>query len=407
MDQVIIPVERVCFGMYIAELDRPWLETPFPFQGFVVRTEWQLETLRRFCVRVTVDRARSDALPETHYAPGVATQQGHAATVEVRGNTQYVESREVEKELPAAKRIRKNCEKAVLGALNSVAAGQSIDPERLIGAVRAVSESIQRNPDAMLLLTRLRRKGSYELRRALDTSVLMVSFGRFLQLSQPQLELLGLAGLLQDIGKVRLPRTLLHKKKRFSDEERELVQKHVALSVEILRDAKAFPDELLENVSLHHERYDGSGYPRALAGRAIGLMGAIGGLADVYSALTSDRPYAEQMSPSNALGMLHKSRGILFEEALIEQFIQCVGIYPVGSVVELNSGEIAIVIAQNRVRRLQPRVMVVLDKDHRPVSPQKILDLLKEPKAAPDEPYRIRRTLEPDKLKLDPREYFL
>ncbi|MGZ8204191.1 MAG: hypothetical protein ACXWUB_13160, partial [Burkholderiales bacterium] len=130
-------------------------------------------------------------------------------------------------------------------------------------------------------------------------------------------------------------------------------------------------------------------------------------LVDSFSALTSSRPYAEQASPSNALSLMHKLRGKLFHEALVEQFIQCIGIYPVGSAVELNTGEVAIVIAQNLVRRLQPRVMVILDSDWNEIHPQKILDLVKEPRASMDEPYRIRRTLPKDKLPIDPAEFFL
>jgi hypothetical protein len=119
------------------------------------------------------------------------------------------------------------------------------------------------------------------------------------------------------------------------------------------------------------------------------------------------RPYAEQMSPSNALNLLFRGRGAQFHPALVEQFIQCIGVFPVGAVVELNTGEIGVVIAQNLVRRLQPRVMVIMDAEGRPLRPHKILDLVKEPKASADEPYRIRRTLEHGKVEIDPREFFL
>lgn len=402
-------MEKLVFGMYVAELDRPWVGTPFPFQGFVLRNKWQLETLRKFCQSVFVDRERSDALPEPNFSAPLAAR--HAPAVEMRRDarrrTRYVATHETEEELPRAERVLEDVSSALLDCLNSVRAGEQLDAERLKGAISEVAASIKRNPDAMLLLARLHRKGTYELIRALDSSVLMVTFGRFLQLTESELELLGLAGLLQDIGKVRLPRTLLGKKAALSEEERALAQKHVELSMEIVRSTAGLRNELPDLISLHHERYDGSGYPKGLSGQAIGLLGSIAGIVDVYSALTSERGYAVQESPSNALGLLHRLRGTEFQDAIVEQFIQCVGIYPVGSVVELNSGEIGIVIAQNRVRRLQPRVMVILDAKQNPLQPQKILDLIKEPKMAPDQPYRIRRTLEASKLKLDPREFFL
>src|SRR6185436_15655289 len=142
-------------------------------------------------------------------------------------------------------------------------------------------------------------------------------------------------------------------------------------------------------------------------GDQIGLYGSIAAIADTFDALTAVRPYAEPLPPSSALSYLYKERGTGFHADLVEQFIQCIGAFPVGSVVELNSGEVGIVITQNLVRKLKPRVMVVLDAQGNPMRPHKILDLDKDPKASADEPYRIRRTLEQTKLKVDPKEIVL
>ncbi|OGA16383.1 MAG: hypothetical protein A3H33_01200 [Betaproteobacteria bacterium RIFCSPLOWO2_02_FULL_65_20] len=133
----------------------------------------------------------------------------------------------------------------------------------------------------------------------------------------------------------------------------------------------------------------------------------IAGIVDAYDTLTAPPPFGENISPANALSIIYKGRGKQFHPALVEQFIQCIGVFPVGSVVELNSGEVAVVIAQNMVRRLQPRIMVVKDAKGNPLIPYKMLDLMKEPKVGPDEPYRIQRTLEYDSVKIDPRELFL
>src|SRR5207342_2969266 len=127
------------------------------------------------------------------------------------------------------------------------------------------------------------------------------------------------------------------------------------------RNTPGVPADLPGLASLHHERFDGSGYPRGLRGAAIALPGLIAGIVDAFDTLTAPPPLGERMTPANALSILYKGRGTLFHPALVEQFIQCVGVFPVGSVVELNSGEIGIVVAQNEVRRLQPRVMVVQD----------------------------------------------
>ena len=158
---------------------------------------------------------------------------------------------------------------------------------------------------------------------------------------------------------------------------------------------------------MHHERYDGSGYPNGVRGEELPLIPAIAGLVDTFVGLTSKRPYASPVAPSNALNMLHKWRGTAFHPVLVEQFIRCIGIFPVGAVVELNSGEIAVVIAQNPEKRLQPRIMVVRDANGNPLRPQKLLDLSKTPKVNAEEPYRIRRTLEFGKGNVTRADLFL
>jgi HD-GYP domain-containing protein (c-di-GMP phosphodiesterase class II) len=391
-----VPVSDLKLGMYVIELDRPWLGTPFDFQGFPLTSNEQIEQLRQFCEIVYIDPDREPWTPERR-----------RTALGLRGNAVYAEVTPVEKEVVAARDIYRSCEVAMQDALEGLRSHGEIDSQQLTAAVSSMTESILRNPDAMMLLNTLRQKGSYELGRAMDTSILMVTFGRFLQFPKDRLEVLGLAGMLLDVGKTKLPDTVLQKREMLSPDEYELVKAHVQHSVDLVATSHALPPGVEEIIALHHERQDGSGYPQGLKGNDITIDGAIAGLVDSFSALTSARAYAEQASPSNALSLMHKLRGKLFHEALVEQFIQCIGIYPVGSAVELNTGEVAIVIAQNLVRRLQPRVMVILDRSWKAIHPQLILDLVKEPKASADEPYRIRRTLPKDKLPIDPSEFFL
>jgi HD-GYP domain-containing protein (c-di-GMP phosphodiesterase class II) len=313
----------------------------------------------------------------------------------------------VEKEVTVAREIYRACEEGVQQALSSLRVTGEIDSQKLTSSVTSMTESIQRNPDAMMLLNALREKGSYELGRAMDTSILMVTFGRFLQYPKDRLEVLGLAGMLLDVGKTKLPDEILKKKDLLTPGEYDVAKTHVMQSVELVRASQGLPAGIDDIILLHHERQDGSGYPHGLKAEEITIDAAIAALVDSFSAMTSARLYAEQASPSNALGLMHTLRGKLFHEALVEQFIQCVGIYPVGSAVQLNTGEVGIVIAQNLVRRLQPRVMVILDRDWNPSPQQIILDLVKEPKAADGEIYRIRRTLPKGKLPIDPSEFFL
>lgn len=400
-----IPVSQLKFGMFVVQLDRPWTETPFTFQGFLLKNDKQMELLRQLCKKVYVDPERSDAgTVAVMHATGTITS---ARGEQVRGDTSYPEKTSVEGELPAARAAYAETRALLEDMIAAVQIGNVIEGPKLREAVSRVTDSIVRNPDAMMLLTRMMEKSSLVATRALDVSIYMLVFGRFLQLPRERLDTLGLLGLLQDIGKVKLPNALLDKRGKLTPAEYKVARSHVQLSADVLNATPGLPQDLASLALLHHERHDGTGYPKGLKGAEIGLVGSIAGIVDTFDALTMPRPYAEQMSPSNALNLLFKGRGAQFHPALVEQFIQCIGVFPVGAVVELNTGEVGVVIAQNLVRRLQPRVMVIMDAEGRPLRPHKILDLVKEPKANAEEPYRIRRTLEHGKVDIDPREFFL
>jgi HD-GYP domain-containing protein (c-di-GMP phosphodiesterase class II) len=400
MERRQVPVEKLEFGMYVAELDRPWTETPFVFQGFHLRTDEQIAILRKHCKHVFVDPTRTEAAESPRSA--VPT-----ANFKIRGSTRYPEAKPVEVEFRHAHTVYSQSVTQIGELLSPLAKpGGVLDGREIKESVTRLTDSVVRNPDALLLVTRLREKSAQAHARSLQVSIYLMVFGRFLELAREELELLGLLGLLQDVGKTRLPAALLEKSTPLSPEENELAKRHVEFSAEILRATPGIPERLPALVTLHHERQDGTGYPRGLKGDQIGLYGSMAAIADTFDALTATRPYAEPLSPSSALSYLYKERGTGFHAELVEQFIQCVGVFPIGSVVELNSGEIGIVITQNLVRRLKPRVMVVLDAQGHPLRPHKILDLDKDPKLTPEEPYRIRRTMEQTKLQVDPRELF-
>jgi len=391
-----VPVSELRFGMYVAELDRPWTETPFRFQGFVLASEQQLETLRKYCKSVVVDSERSGTLADAP-RPGM----------QYFGRTVHAEKASVEQELGAARAAFANSHALIQEALANVRVGRTLDAERVRAAVKDLTGSVLRNPDAMMLFAQLREKGEYAVSHSLDVSIYMAAFGRFLQLDQAQIELLAYLGMLQDIGKVRLPKTLLEKRGRLSIEEFEQAKLHVNYSVEILRATAGIPIELPRLATLHHERHDGSGYPNRLQGHDIGMIGAIAAIVDTFDAMTVPRPYADAVAPSAAISSLYKWRGVSFDAGLVEQFIRFVGIFPVGSLVELNSGETGVVISQNPEQRLKPRVMVLRDAKGFELRPQKLLDLSREPKATADEAYRILRTLEQGRFTVTSEQLFM
>jgi HD-GYP domain-containing protein (c-di-GMP phosphodiesterase class II) len=381
--------------MYVSQLDRPWTDTPFVFQGFVLETEEQLEILKKFCKTVFVDEARSELRDLPPLKPFTPFKPRYHVQVPV------------EREVERVKIVHRDTRSTVREALRAVRANKTLDADSVEQAVTSMTESVLRNPDALMLFSRLREKGDYTHSHSLDTAVYMTSFGRFLQLPVESISLLGYVGLMQDVGKLRIPTEILTKRDRLTPEEFEVAKRHVRHSQDILHATPGLPPELPELVALHHERHDGSGYPNGLKSAQIGTIGSIAAIADTFDALTAQRPYAQAVSPSTALSMLYKWRGTFFDGTLVEQFIRCIGIFPLGSVVELNSSEIGIVIAQNTEKRLQPRVMVIRDASGSPLKPQKLLDLAREPKTPGGEVYRIKRTLEYGKAGVSADTLFL
>jgi len=386
-----VPVGELKFGMYVAELDRPWTDTPFKFQGFVLENQEQIDILQQHCKLVFVDPDRSEVLAKLPDSTLVKSAVDLSRTKVAK----YAEQAPIEVEFGTAVRQHAAGAAALAEAvLAPLKAGETLDAQRVSEAVNGLTESVLRNPDAMLLFTQLKAKGDYTQSHALDCSVYLTVFGRFLEMSPEDIALLGHLGLLQDVGKVRVPTALIEKRERLTEDELVELRKHVEYSADILRATPQLPSALPELALLHHERHDASGYPRKLKGKEIGLMGSIAGIVDTFAALTARRPYAEALAPSTALSILYKHRGTLLDGYLVEQFIRCIGIFPLGSVVELSNGETGIVVGQNLAKRLQPRIMVVRDAAGNPLKPQRLIDLSREPKTASGEPYRIRKTLE-------------
>jgi len=402
-----VAVTDLQFGMYVFELDRPWTETPFMFQGFHVRTQQQIDMLKKYCEFVYVDAERSYPDPERlPPAPAPAAARRPEGPLPGTRRVAHVEQVAVEAEFEPARQARVAAESVVADAFTAVKAGQALDAPTVKQAVTNMSESIMRNPDALMLFSALKERGGYFLDRAMNCSIYMITFSRFLGMEQPDIERAGVVGLLQDVGMLQMPESIVQKPGPLTPEEIRLVRTHVARGSEAIVSSGISAD-VAEITAQHHEREDGSGYLKGLQGSEMHAIGACAGVVDTFCAMTTKRPYAEAISPSNVLGIMHKWKDKTFNAWLIEEFIRCIGIFPVGSAVELNSGEIGIVISQNTVRRLQPRVLVVRDANGNPMQPHKLLDLSRSPKWSGDEIYRIRRTLEYGRADVKAQEMFL
>lgn len=288
----------------------------------------------------------------------------------------------------------------------SLALNQKIDITNVNEALDGMVASIERNPDALIWLAKLKQTDNYAYNHALNVSITLMAFASYISLPKAQIKNLGLAGLLQDLGKGKLPEDLLHKSDRLSNAEFSILKKHVEYSVEILKQTENIPDAVIATVAQHHERYNGKGYPYELSSQQISLGGQMAGLIDTYCAMTTNKVYAKGVYNQVALERIQKMRDISFSTSLIDQLVQFLGIYPVTSLVELNSGEVGVVIQQNSVRRMLPRVMVLLNPDKSKNEFPATINLISKPLTPSGEPYRIVRGLPADSYGLSASSFY-
>lgn len=405
MTDVKINVRSVKPGMFVSMLDRPWLGTRFPLEGFLVESEEQIVELAALCQTVHVDLGMGEAPDPRLILHESAVESAASREITELRDATYEEQSEFVEEFDAAIPICEKLSVRVGDVMRDLREGKDLDFESLKEGVNAMIDSVMRNPDAFAFLIELRKKDIYAYRHSLATSVWAATFGRHLGLPRPKIEILAQGGLLLDVGKSRLPLSLLNKAGRLDENEMDLMRTHVQLGLDILKTDRKVPAEVVSMVATHHERYDGRGYPKGLKELEIPLYGRIAGIVDTYDALTSPRVYAKPMSPHGAVNVLYEWRDMDFQKELVEQFIQTVGIYPTGTLVELSTGEIGVVISLNGARRLLPRVMILLDARKQPYPEFRELDLRHQ--ADDDEAITIRRGLPPGTHGIDPEDMFL
>jgi HD-GYP domain-containing protein (c-di-GMP phosphodiesterase class II) len=285
-----------------------------------------------------------------------------------------------------------------------IRAGNNLKLESVEEVIDDMVESMVRNPDALMWVGRMRERSAGIYDHGLSVAICLVAFGRHLGYPKEALSHLGMMGLLLDIGKIKLPRELLERDARLSSDEFEQIKEHVDLGLEILAETPNLHPDILDGVAQHHERMNGTGYPNNMMGDKISVFGRMSAIADTFSAITKHRPYAEAVSPHQALQMLSNWSGTQFHAEMVEQFIQSIGVFPVGSLVELSTGEVAVVVTHGKLKRLKPKVLVVTEADKTHCKHPALRDLLYD---ISDNPAHIRRGLPSNSYGIDPSEYYL
>ena len=401
-----VSTQHLKLGMFVSQLDRPWLDTPFLMQGFHIGDDHELSDLRLHCKYVYIDESMGERAD--HYIVDLDASTPNRDCEPFSGRKiAYEDVISVEQELPQAKHVKSVIAAQVASVMDDVRVSKKISYEAVHSSVTPMIESIVRNPDAFLWLTKLKSTDDYNYNHAIDSCALALAFGRHLGLTRAELDELAVGALLFDVGKTRLPWELLNKPERLTAEELQHARKHVLYSVDLMTRSKRMPKAAIEMSFTHHERQNGSGYPRGLQGDNIPIFGAIAALVDSYDAMTSERPYAEAISSQDAIKKLYEWRNTDFREELVEQFIQCLGVYPLGTVVELSNGAVGIVVQQNRVRRLRPKLMLVLDQNKKSYDGFPTIDLLVETTDKHGDPLDVVDSLPAGSYGIDPKMYFL
>lgn len=346
-----VNADEIKVGMYMSHPDRPWLETPFLFQGLLLDNDKLINQVKQVCKHIYVDQEKSFvAKPKIN---GRVLGESKAPPIK----------KSLEKEFENARNAHRETGQEVRETLARMVAGEGINVTRIRTSVKSCVKSIVTNPNAMLWLGKLRTKDNYIAEHCLNVGILAIAFGRHLGMSEEELEVLGLCGMLHDVGKLKVDQTILDKPASLSEEEFAVIKEHCLLGKQILSQDPNIPKSVIEAAYGHHERMDGSGYPRGVKAGTLNLYTRIISIVDTYDAITTNRCYDRSRPATEAMKILFGCRNTQFEPVLVEKFIECLGIYPIGSLVELHSGEGAVVIDSNMNSRLNPRVTIVLDEN--------------------------------------------
>ena len=396
-------VEQLDKGMYVAELDRPWIGTPFMFQGFIIENDGDLAQLKQYCKYVFVDDLKSRSDP-------VVQEKLHGA---VRGSTITVEIKEwkgfdtLRKNI---KTIRQQSDTAVVRLTKLAESDAGDRSEHLRDTREAVIHlinDISADPKTSLWMRIISEQDATIGRHAMNTTILAVGFAADLGWDAVLQGVVGEGAMLHDVGMAKIPRHIRDKPTALNRDERRLIKLHPGYAAAHLDSSTGLDPRILDIARHHHERLDGSGYPDGLTGDMIPDYVRLVSICDVYDSYTTAQCYRPQLTPSAAVARLTKRTATHFSKELVEKFIRWIGIYPLGSLVRLHNNSLAIIVASDEKKRLHPTVLLVRDPTGKAVLPRRTLNLEFIDSSGLSAQWGIREIVDPAAVQIDVRRILL
>ncbi|MBF0476292.1 MAG: HD-GYP domain-containing protein [Deltaproteobacteria bacterium] len=419
-----ISVKQLKIGMYIEDMAASWLNHPFLRTKRLIKSEEEIKKIKHYgilSVKINtgkgIDTDQSDDVQDLSQVaapdpPGSETEVARPISSELNATppsapaaaTDTVPLRD---EMTRVENVYQDTLNKARIFLNQAKNGEPIDLEEVSANVDDLMNSVFRNRYASSTLIKLKTFDEYTYTHSVNVCVLSLTLGRHLDFSPSLLKTLGIGAIFHDLGKTAVPQEILNKPGPLTEKEFEEIKKHSLLGAKILRNTVHISREIIECALYHHEKYNGLGYPKGLKADQIPFLAQVISLADVYDALTSRRVYRGKVAPHETLKIMYGNRGDHFNPALVAKMIKCLGVYPIGSLVTLETGEIGLVADINPDDLIHPQVLLLFDRQARRRSRPEMLDLSIQPHGSGEGAHRIVEVEAPEKRGINPADYLL
>ncbi len=356
-----ISVDQLKVGMHLKEFCGSWMEHPFWRTGFVIVDPKDIKTILASSIKeVWIDVSKGDDVPIGEVAVSEAESEAQVETElqQAAQDRRDVAPVSTEVELERAAKICAQSKQAVISMFQEARMGKAVDTGGAKKLVEEISDSVARNPSALISLARLKTVDDYTYMHSVAVCAMMVGLAKQLGLDEEQTRAAGLAGLMHDLGKALMPMEVLNKPGKLTDAEFAIIKTHPEEGHRLLLTGQDVDPVVLDVCLHHHEKTDGSGYPKGLKADEISLFAKMGAVCDVYDAITSNRPYKAGWDPAESLRKMAEWANGHFDNKVFQAFVKSLGIYPIGSLVKLSSGRLGVVVSQSGKSLTMPLVKV-------------------------------------------------